>query len=678
MNPTAPLPSTPPAPADLAAADFSPVGERGRDNPQRDLAEGFAAHAADWARACGAPPEAIPALRQAARQLSLATAEGHVCLPLADLFSPAEAGDPDAARTRWRARLLASGVVAEVRAGHAPACPLLLDVADRLYLRRHYVWERRLAAALMARAGGEGREAAMGDGCDDGQGEHRTTAMPPPPAVAERLAQLFATNGARLGERADWQKLAVALALLRRLTLISGGPGTGKTTTVAALLACLLESRPDLRIALAAPTGKAAARMLEALRARAASLPEALQARLPREAHTLHRLLGVTPEPGRFRHHRDHPLALDVLVVDEASMLDLALATRLLDAMPADARLILLGDKDQLAAVEAGAVFAELSADPDLTPATTVALARLTAADPACIVPPQARRASPLRDAVVWFTESHRFSAESGIGRLAAGINGGAGEHVLGWLAQCDPAEGVAWLDDTGDGLGEAAWQRMVAGFAGYFVALRAHAAHPDSDPSAVFAAFERFRVLCAVHEGARGLAAINNRLQRLARDALARAEALFAAATDPASGPWFAGRPVIVLKNDYGLKLYNGDVGLCLPGADGLRVVFPAADGGWRSLAPARLPAHDTAFAMTVHKSQGSEFAEVLVILPATPTRVMTRELLYTAVTRASRQVTLAGRRDVFLSACATPTQRRTGLLDRLRELAPGSREGV
>jgi exodeoxyribonuclease V alpha subunit len=454
----------------------------------------------------------------------------------------------------------------------------------------------------------------------------------------------------------DWQKLAVALALENRLTLISGGPGTGKTTTVAALLACLLATDPELRIALAAPTGKAAARLIEALGSRAGGLPAELQARLPREAHTVHRLLGVTPEPGRFRHHAGNPLAVDVLVVDEASMLDLALATRLVEAVPPGARLILLGDKDQLAAVEAGAVFAELSASPALGAACVARLAEISGIPAHAIVPPvEGSAAGPLADCVVWLTASHRFAADSGIGRLAALIREGDGAGAVDCLAGGDPALG--WLDAA------PAFAAMQAGYRPYLDALRAGAG-----PAGLFAAFDAFRVLCPLREGPRGVAAVNEALARWLRGSLAHP-------ADPGPlSPWFPGRPVMVLRNDPALGLFNGDVGLCLAEASGeILVHFPDGTGGWRTLPPLRLPEHETALAMTVHKAQGSEFGEVLVLLPEQPVRVMSRELLYTAVTRARERVTLAGPGAVIEAACVTPTRRYSGLQDRLAEAQCG-----
>ena len=611
-------------------------------SPDQLLAQGFARHAARWTAAEGAGADAVAAMASAAEALSLAISEGHVCLRLASLCASAD-GAPalpsDVAG--WRAALRASGIVGSPEA--PAALPLILDGDDRLYLHRYFDYERRLARRLTLARDAAAREPVAA------------------PQVRARLTELFAGNAARLAGAADWQQLAAALALRGRLTVISGGPGTGKTTTVVNLLACLLTLAPDCRIALAAPTGKAAARMTDAIRQRAQHLPPELRERMPAASSTVHRLLGVTPTG--FAHDASNPLAIDALVVDEASMLDLALATRLLEAVPPAARIILLGDKDQLAAVESGAVFAELSIDPTLTPACVRDLAALTGTPAEAIVPPPPAQQSALQDCAVWFTQTYRFAPDSGIGRLAADINGGRAREALLWL-RAGADRDARWLDCGPRASLEAALLEADAGYAAYAQAVAADA----SQVAAITEAFGRFRVLCAVRDGPRGVTALNAAMTRRFHAALA----LPGLAQGPGASPWFIGRPVLVTNNDYVLRLFNGDVGIALPDANGeLLVHFPdaAADGGFRAIAPVRLPRHETAFAMTVHKSQGSEFDGVLVMLPEQRSRVLTRELLYTAITRARRHVTLVADAAVLEQAIATATTRHSGLLARLRE---------
>lgn len=580
------------------------------------LAEGLAEQIERWSRQSGADATSAAQVGAAARALCLALAEGHVCLQLPQF--PAAA-----------ASLRASGVVGTAQSPNAH--PLVLDDQGRLYLQRHFDYERRLARRLM-RATGDAPQS-------------------PAPAALQQLRTLFAGDGS-----VDWQQLAAALALRGRLLIISGGPGTGKTTTVANLLACLLAQQPQARIALAAPTGKAAARMAEALRQRAQLLPAALRERLPTQASTVHRLLGAGPRG--FRHHAGQPLALDLLVVDEASMLDLALATQLLEAVPDHARLVLLGDKDQLAAVESGAVFAELSADPTLSGGCIAALAAQCGVPPEAIVPAAPLASSPLHDSVVWLTRSFRFDAGSAIATAAALVRDGDATGLLAQLRGESPSA-LQWIDDEGETPAPATLQRLATGFAPFWQALQ----DTPQDVPALMRAFDRFRVLCALREGPRGTQALNRQMAEQARAALPSAPA-------DAASPWYAGRPVMVLRNDPVLRLFNGDIGLTLPDADGQPWVhFAAADGGFRAVPAQRLPPHETAYALTVHKAQGSEYDEVLVVLPAQHSRVLTRELLYTALTRARLRVQLVAGPVVLQAAVDTPTRRHSGLLARLHD---------
>lgn len=596
------------------------------------LANGFAARVAAWARQiheARAEPlakETAQALYRAAWHASRATSTGHVCALLADIAS--EEGEPDTAA--WRRLLLASGVVGTP--AEPGACPLILDDADRLYLHKYFGFETSLAKRLL---------------------EADWSPKPPTAATGELLNRLFDRGSAQIVDEADWQKIAAALALLRPVTIISGGPGTGKTTTVANILACLLADNPACRIALAAPTGKAAARMLEALNARAASIPADLVARFPQESFTVHRLLGVTPSPGVFRHDAQRPLAIDVLVVDEASMLDLALAARLFEAVPRSARIILLGDKDQLAAVEAGAVFSELSANPELGEDVVQAVAAVSGTAPALVRPPLMARGPGVRDAVVWLTRNYRFGKDSAIGKLAALVVAGEAARTVEFLQQQTPSQ-ITWLADEGDQLPPAALDLAAEGFLPYVSAVQ----KSEQDPLAVFAAFDQFRVLCAIRNTARGVAGMNQALTARLKDLL------------PADAPpsWYVGRPVIVTRNDYTLRLFNGDIGIALRDSEGeLMVMFPDRELGFRPVGIARLPEHETAWAMTVHRAQGSEFTNVMVVLPGRESRVVTRELLYTAVTRTREGLTLVGAAAAVGSAVGTKTVRATGLSDRL-----------
>lgn len=650
------------------------------------LAQAFAQRMAVLARRLGATDDTCRRVARAAFAVSVATADGHVCVPLSDLLDGPGSHElfPDQAPelTAWRDALLASGICTRASAASildsSSNRPLRLDAQDRLYLARYHSYEVRLAAAL----------AALTGPAENGGENDRDHA--PDAADVARLHEQFGDGTVQASGRRvpNWQMAAAALALRRRVVVLSGGPGTGKTTTVVGLLACLLAREPALRVALAAPTGKAAQRMQEALAARAAHLPAVVRDALPPAALTLHRLLGVMPDSAglapRFRHHAQNPLPYDLIVIDEASMIDLSLATHLLEAVPRHARLILLGDKDQLAAVEAGAVFAELSANPALSAGCCQWLSHVLGVADADLVRPAHAGLTPLADSVIWLEHNYRFGGQSAIGLLADAIRQGSATAARQCLVDATDdagestmsAAGRVMLRETPDLALDAQWLAELAdGYTDYLEAVRTH----SDEPAVVFDAFGRFRVLCATRGGPRGVDVLNAQL-----GAAFLRRGAFAPTTAAQGDGWYPGRPVLITRNDYALGLFNGDVGIALPvaGAAGgrvgegsdepapLRVWFASADGTYRPFTPGSLPAHDTAFAMTVHKSQGSEFDRVAIVLPTQGSRVLTRELVYTAITRARRDATLYASWRVVAAAIATPTRRASGLAERLAEV--------
>lgn len=567
-------------------------------------------------------PQASEAVLAAAALACMLLNNGDVCLVLSRWAGQRPWGEgytlPPLAQ--WRSELLASQLVG------APGAfvPLIMD-GERLYLARYHAYESQLAAQLLKRAADQPE-------VDEAQ-------------LSASLQRLFAGNAA---QAPDWQRLAAAQAVRRRVAVISGGPGTGKTTTVVRLLAALLEQPgcERLAIGLAAPTGKAATRMAEAIRNAKTSLPvsDAIKAALPEQASTLHRLLGSRGDRPQVRHTAANPLALDVLVVDEASMVDLAMMAKLLDALPANGRLILLGDKDQLCAVEAGAVFAELCAGRGFDAAAAADLQRITGQN----VPVEAPN-SQLADAVLLLTHSHRFAADSGIGELARRINTGDARGTLSLLQ-----EGRSDLHWQAEPTPQALLKRIEEGYANYLEVAQ------NGEPANAFAAFNQFRLLTAQREGEYGVAGLNEALE-------ARYQRRFKLG---ARERWYAGRAVMVQSNDYALGLFNGDIGICLQGEQGLRVWFETEDGH-RSFSTTRLPSHETAFAMTVHKSQGSEFTEVLLVLPEHSSPLLTRSLFYTGITRAKQKVEIWALAPRISEAVSTRAERAAGLAQRLANRA-------
>jgi exodeoxyribonuclease V alpha subunit len=596
-----------------------------------------------FARFMGSLGPAPGPLLLASLVLSELEGRGHSCLLLSDLADdpaallglPEEEWKELAAAIKplpknvkgWMAQL--AGCEQVWQAGEFDyGQPLVLDggVDDaRLYLRRYWRDETVVATSVRARA----RERREVDA----------------PAVRTWLDLLFASQ--RASEKPDWQKLACAIALRGKVAIITGGPGTGKTYTVARLLALLFATAPDAarqRIALAAPTGKAAARLKQSIDKALNELAERVGEQLPlREltarmgaARTLHSLLGARPDSRAFAHHRGNPLDVDVLIVDEASMVHLEMMASLLDALPPSATLVLLGDKDQLASVEAGAVLGDLCHDAQSGnyDEATVAYVREAAGEE--IPPAYVHAGGALAQQTVMLRHSRRFGGP--IGQLALAVNAGDVDAAAAVLRargapDVEGAHALRWIE-------HAQQQHAIAlALEGYRPYLRLLGESPDAGAHedwvrAVLQRFEAFRILCAVREGEWGVEGLNRAIeQRLVDVGLIRR-----------SGDWYVGRPVMVTRNDYATNVYNGDIGLTLadparPGS--LRVWFLEGDKV-RSVLATRLRHVETAYAMTVHKSQGSEFAHTVLALPKEGGAVLARELVYTGITRASREFTL------------------------------------
>lgn len=627
-------------------------------------------------------PDASPLVLLAAALVSHQLGHGHVCLDLdATLQTPdfALSLPPEGADSvnaplpsellqgvgvnAWQAALASSQVVDSEHPA-AGVRPLVL-VGQRLYLRRYWHYERDVV---------------------NGLGERLQAPLPVSDDFAERVQQLFAGSQ----QVPDWQRLACALAARGRFSIITGGPGTGKTTTVVRLLALLqapaVAAGQPLRIRLAAPTGKAAARLTESIGRQVGQLQleDELCDAIPTAVSTLHRLLGSQPHSRHFRHHRDNPLALDVLVIDEASMIDLEMMACVLAALPAHSRLILLGDKDQLASVEAGAVLGDLCRQAEqgyyseqtrdwleAVSGQSLAAAGLATGD---------AEQHPIEQQTAMLRFSHRFGSDSGIGELARAVNrcDAAGARQLLHSGQFADIHQRSLNQPADPGFAACVLGTdALPGYQAYLELLKAQRP-PAGTPAeserwqawahAVLQAFDQFQLLCAVRKGEWGVEAINQRVAGL----------LHARGLLPAAQGWYEGRPVLVTRNDYALGLMNGDIGIALriaepalkpgePERMALRVAFPRNDGsgGIRFVLPSRLPEVDSVFAMTVHKSQGSEFTHAALVLPPARNPVLTKELVYTAITRASQHFTLLeSRAGVFEEAVRTPVRRISGLL--------------
>ena len=483
--------------------------------------------------------------------------------------------------------------------------PLILTETGKLYLQRYWFYEKLLADKIRAKSSIIGEELST--------------------ALEARLDELF-------GQAPD-QKEAARKALRCRFSVISGGPGTGKTTTVAKILLLLLERNPELSIRLTAPTGKAATRLQESLKSGVGRIlgGEKLKEQIGgMEASTIHRLLGSRAGSVFFQYDATNPLPVDVVVLDEASMVDLPLMAKLFDALPEHAQLIMLGDKDQLASVDVGSVLSGI---------VEAAEIRTEAAK------------APLAEQVTVLHKNYRFGNESGIYHLCNAIREGDSVRAIKILEGGQYPE-LKWESvPTVNDLEEKLRPYVVSGLRSFVEA---------TSPKEALEAFGQFQVLSALRNGPYGRENLNFLVEEILRG-----EGLV---TDRRQN--FAGRALMVTENDYGVRLFNGDIGVLFNNEEGqIQAYFGKEDGSVRAVSPLRLPYTEPAFAMTIHKSQGSEFEETLVVLPPKENRVITRELLYTAVSRARKKVTLWSSEEILSGAISRKIQRGSALPEILSE---------
>jgi exodeoxyribonuclease V alpha subunit len=578
-----------------------------------------------------------PDIFLSAALVSHGTVDGDICLDLSSwsekiLVESSNDGAPIVSPKleKWQKKLLlcpAVGAPGEFR-------PLILDTQNRLYLYRYWEYEKILSDSLQHR---------LQKNVDEIDG----------PLLINSLKRLFPEP---VNVK---QKIAAVVAAYKRFCVISGGPGTGKTFTVAKILAMLLEKQ-TLRIYLTAPTGKAAARLLESIETTKSVLDcsDTIKDAFPTEAFTIHRLLRPKPNSPYFYHHAENPLPADVVVVDEASMVDLALMSKLIQAVPKEARMILVGDKDQLASIEAGSVLGDMC-DRDQTHGSSPIFREKIETfigGNSVISKEPFHGSSGLRDCIVILEENYRFSPQSGIAKFSRYVRRGDVDLALDVLKNASDKT-VEWLPevpaDSSDSLCGLLDRKIVAEYGPYL---------DVSHPRKALEKFNHFKILCCTNRGTFGVQEMN----RLSETALRKAGLIH-----PDRSLWYRGRPVLISRNDYHLGLFNGDMGIALPevfeDSTELAVFFPGPLDETRHMPPHRLSEHDTAYAVTIHKSQGSEFDHVLLLLPPSDSPLLTRELIYTGVTRARKSVTICGAETIVRTAISRKIERTSGLRDAL-----------
>lgn len=582
--------------------------------------------------------------------VSNVTGKGDVCLDLASFAGKTLLEKDDGMDavicpelSVWKDNLMSTGIVGRSE----DFCPLILDEENRLYLYRYWEYEKKLSDSIKERV----KEDIGGINLS---------------LIKDSIKRLFPE---RIDGDINWQKVAAITSAFKKFCVISGGPGTGKTTTVAKILALLLEQKSkeeNLRIFLAAPTGKAAARLSESIGniKKKINCKDYIKAAIPTEAFTIHRLLKTIIRSPFFRHNSENPLSADVVVIDEASMVDLPLMSKLIQAIPVDARLILIGDSDQLASVDPGSVLGDICGNKSLRGFTTNFVNKVEELTDEKITGSikQHKDIKALHDCIVVLKKNYRFADSSGIGGLSKAVKLGDIDKTLDLLKNENDRSIIFEEILSADNFKRILTDKIIEFYSEYL---------KTDDPGIALELFNRFKILCAIKMGRFGVYAVNEIIEQiLKRENLIQTENL-----------WYRGRPVLITSNDYNLGLFNGDIGITMqiPGSvsDDMHVFFRGISGELRRFLPYRLPRHETVYAMTVHKSQGSEFENVYLILPDKDYPVLSRELIYTGITRAIRSVTILGKEEVLRTSISRVIKRKSGLCDSLWGVLQRSRRG-
>jgi len=607
-----------------------------------------------------------PEIFLGAALVSSATENGDICLDLRSVSEKETVteknGDISVIFPKldvWLEKLRNSSVVGSP----GEFCPLILDEKNRLYLYRYWEYEKILSESIKRRVSEDVKDIDA-------------------TLLKMSLKRLFPENSEpeNSGNDINWQKVASLTASIKRFCVISGGPGTGKTYTVAKILVILLEQAGDekLRIFLCAPTGKAAAKLGESIKKAKEELncSDTIKQTIPAETYTIHRMLKTIPGSPYFRYNSENLLPADVVIVDEASMVDIALMSKLISSIPMSAGLILMGDRDQLASVEAGSVLGDICDTRGIQMFSREYVKTIEEiAGEKVVEKPEDKpeekidtsikayeKAQGLYDSIVVLKKTQRFTDKNEIWELSQAVNKGDWKEISATLKN-----NIGLKYNEGRGI---KWEEFKASKDSYsIIAKKIIDSYIDylkeDDPIAALEEFNKFKLLCALKVGPYGAYSLN----RLAEEVLKKEKLI---RTDMSNEyPWYRGRPVLITKNDYSLGLFNGDMGITMPDPkeDGseLYVFFPEASGEVKRYSPYRIKEHETGFAMTVHKSQGSEFDHVCLVFPDKDYPVLTRELIYTGITRARKSVLIWGSEHVLKAAVSRRIKRASGLRDAL-----------